>query len=147
MVILNIIEANLSTRILNIDSFSLMQIISVSFLAILFLQSGLDKVFDWKGNLEWMKAHFSESILKEVVPLLLATVTLVEVSAGIFSTVGVVNILVGKGDYVAFVGTLLSSMALLMLFFGQRIAKDYAGAGGLVPYFILTLVTLYILLH
>ena len=26
--------------------------------AILFIQSALDKVFDWKGNLEWITGHF-----------------------------------------------------------------------------------------
>ena len=31
--------------------------------AILFIQSGLDKVFDWKGNLEWLTGHFSKTFL------------------------------------------------------------------------------------
>ena len=34
--------------------FFIVQILSVSFLAILFLQSGLDKVLDKKGNLDWL---------------------------------------------------------------------------------------------
>ena len=63
MVLFDIIEATWTTRICNIDSLSLMQIFAVSFLAILFLQSGLDKVFDWKVNLEWLKGHFADSIL------------------------------------------------------------------------------------
>jgi diacylglycerol kinase len=36
-------------------------------------------------------------------------------------------------------------MSILALFFGQRVAKDYAGAAVLVPYFLLTLVALYLL--
>jgi hypothetical protein len=36
----------------------------------------------------------------------------------------------------ALFGVALSVLALLMLFFGQRMAKDYAGAAGLVPYFV-----------
>ena len=118
---------------------------AVFFLAILFLQSGLDKVFDWKVNLEWLKGHFANSILGGMVPVLLGMITLVEVAAGFFSAIGVINIIAGNGDYIAFIGALLSAMALLMLFFGQRIAKDYTGAVNLVPYFILTLATLYIL--
>ena len=35
--------------------------------------------------------------------------------------------------------------AIIALFFGQRIAKDYAGAAVLVPYFLLTLVAIYLL--
>ena len=145
MVLLDIAEASWTTRIYNIDSLSLMQIFAVSFLAILFLQSGLDKVFDWKVNLEWLKDHFANSILGGMVPVLLGIITLVEVAAGVFSAIGVINILIGNGDYIAFIGALLSAKALLMLFFGQRIAKDYTGAVSLVPYFILTLATLYIL--
>ena len=72
-------------------------------------------------------------------------ITLVELSAGLFSAIGALNILVGNSDFIAFIGVWLSNLALLMLFFGQRIAKDYAGAGALVPYFILSLATLYIL--
>lgn len=34
------------------------------FLAILFLQSGLDKIIDWKGNLTWLKGHLSNLHLK-----------------------------------------------------------------------------------
>ena len=31
--------------------------------AILFLQSGLDKALDWKGNLAWLTGHFAKSPL------------------------------------------------------------------------------------
>ena len=41
--------------------------------AILFLQSGLDKVFDWKGNLDWLTGHFAKTFMGRMVPLLLAT--------------------------------------------------------------------------
>ncbi len=73
----------------------ILQIFSTAFLAILFLQSGLDKVFDWKGNLEWLTGHFANSPLKGMVPLLLGVVTLVEVSAGVCSAIGAVAILLG----------------------------------------------------
>jgi|GEM_PF-6869632 len=49
-----------------------------AFLAILFLQSGLDKVLDWKGNLSWLKGHFGKTFLKNAVPLLLGIITLTE---------------------------------------------------------------------
>lgn len=116
-----------------------------AFLAILFIQSGLDKVFDWKGNLEWLTGHFSKSFLAGMVPLLLGTLTLFEVSAGVISAIGAVEVLVFKTFCFAFLGTLVSAVSLIMLFFGQRIAKDYAGAGGLVPYFLLVIIDLYFL--
>jgi diacylglycerol kinase len=34
---------------------------------------------------------------------------------------------------------------MLSLFFGQRMARDYAGAAVLVPYFLVTLIAIYLL--
>ena len=42
----------------------------------------------------------------------------------------------------ALYGTILASVALIMLFLDKRIAKDYIGAQSLVSYFILTILTL-----
>jgi diacylglycerol kinase len=39
----------------------------------------------------------------------------------------------------------VAALNLIMLFFGQRVAKDYGGAAILVPYFILTMVGLFVL--
>ena len=39
--------------------------------AILFLQSGLDKIFNYKGNLEWLTSHFAKSPLGGTVGLML----------------------------------------------------------------------------
>jgi len=114
-------------------------LLTAAILAILFLQSGLDKVFDWKGNLGWLQGHFAESPLAKVVPLLLLTVTVVEVSAGAVSAVGAVLLLIDPMQTdIALRGAQLSAVAIVMLFFGQRLAKDYAGAATLVPYFILS---------
>lgn len=121
------------------------QMLVSAFLAILFIQSGLDKVFDRKGNLEWLKGHFANSFLAGVVPILLGTLTFFEISAGLVSAIGAIEVLIYKTFCFAFLGTLLSAISLVMLFFGQRIAKDYAGAGGLVPYFILVIIDLYFL--
>jgi hypothetical protein len=48
---------------------------------------------------------------------------------------------------IAFYGAIVSSVATLCLFFGQRVAKEYAGAAVLVQYFLLTLVAIYLLGH
>jgi len=127
------------------QGFWIVQIFVSAFLAILFLQSGLDKVFDFKGNLGWLQGHFEKSFLKGMVPVLVVTITLVELAAGAASAIGVVQVLLSKSFCWAFIGTGLSALALVMLFFGQRVAKDYEGAGNLVPYFILTIINLYFL--
>ena len=123
----------------------LMQIFASAFLAILFLQSGIDKVLDRRGNFEWLKGHFAKSPLAGIVPALLICITILEVAAGALSAVGCVLIIVLKDSTIALYGAILSAAAITALFFGQRIAKEYAGAAVLVPYFLLTLVAIYLL--
>jgi diacylglycerol kinase len=122
-----------------------LQILPAAFLAILFLQSGIDKVVDWSGNLAWLKGHFAKSPLAVFVPLMLAVITTLELAAGLLSAIGCVRIALARGTEVAFYGAVVAAAALIALFFGQRVAKDYAGAAVLVPYFLLTLVTIYLL--
>jgi len=123
-------------------SFDLMRIAVSVFHAILFLQSGIDKIVDRAGNVSWLTGHFSKSPLASVVVPMLGLLTLVELAAGALSAVGAVLLVVNGGRVLAALGILLSMLALLMLFFGQRVAKDYAGAAGLVPYFLVTVLSL-----
>ena len=123
----------------------LMQILASAFLAILFLQSGIDKIVDRRGNLEWLKGHFAKSPLAGTVPALLTAITILEVAAGVLSALGCVLVLVTRDSTVAFCGAVISAVAIIALFFGQRVAKDYAGAAVLVPYFLLALVAIYLL--
>lgn len=113
-------------------------------LSILFIQSGLDKIFDWKGNLEWLNGHFSKTFLGGLVPILLATITVSEIATGFLSAAGIIYFLVSGSIGLIFYAAILGSMSLLALFFGQRIAKDYPGAVSIVPYFILTLIIIYL---
>ena len=123
----------------------LMQIFASAFLAILFLQSGIDKILDRRGNFEWLKGHFANSPLAGIVPALLISITILEIAAGALSAVGCVLIILSRDSTVAFYGAAISAVTVLALFFGQRIAKDYAGAAVLVPYFLLVLVAMYLL--
>ena len=123
----------------------IMQVLISAFLAVLFLQSGIDKVVDRRGNLEWLRGHFAKSSLARQVPLMMGVITILELSAGILSAVGCV-LLLARGDAtIAFYGAIVAAVVLLALFFGQRITKDYAGAAILVPYFLLTLFAIYVL--
>ncbi len=122
----------------------LMQILVAALLAILFLQSGIDKIVDRRGNLEWLKGHFAKSPLAGTVPALLTAITILEVAAGMLSAFGCVLVLLMRDSTVAFCGAVISAAAIIALFFGQRVAKDYAGAAVLVPYFVLALVAIYL---
>jgi len=122
-----------------------MQIFASAFLAILFIQSGIDKIIDWRGNLEWLMGHFAKSPLAGIVPALLITITILELAAGALSAVGCVFLIFSRDSTVAFYGAIVSALAIIALFFGQRMAKDYPGAAVLIPYFLLALVAIYLL--
>jgi hypothetical protein len=123
----------------------IMQVLASAFLAVLFLQSGIDKVIDRQGNLEWLKGHFAKSPLAKMVPMMVSVITLFEIAAGALSGVGCVLIVLGRGSACAFYGAVLAAVSILALFLGQRLAKDYAGAAVLVAYFLLTLVAIHLL--
>ena len=119
---------------------NLPSLLAASLVAVLFIQSGFDKISDRKGNLEWLTGHFSKTLLAGFVPMLLTIITLMELGAGLLAGAGVIYYLITFSTLVIFWAAVLAAVALLSLFFGQRIAKDYAGAASIVPYFILTLI-------
>lgn len=121
------------------------EILLLLFLIITFLQSGLDKMLDWNGNLSWLKGHFSKTPLKNSVPLLLGIVLVAELIAGILCLAGIYQLLTSGGFAMAFYGAILSCITLLMLLFGQRVAKDYEGAKTIAIYFIPTLFLVFLL--
>jgi diacylglycerol kinase len=123
----------------------LLQILVSALLAILFLQSGIDKVVDRRGNLEWLQGHFAKSPLAGIVPAMVTVITIIEVAAGALSAIGCVAIILSRSSTIAFYGAVISAIAIVALFFGQRMAKDYAGAAVLVPYFLLALSAIYLL--
>jgi diacylglycerol kinase len=123
----------------------LLTIFTSAFLAILFLQSGIDKVVDRRGNLEFLKGHFAKSPLAGIVPLLVTVITVLEIATGALSALGCVLIILTRDSTVAFYGAVLAAVSITALFFGQRMAKDYAGAAVLVPYFLVTLIAIYLL--
>jgi diacylglycerol kinase len=127
------------------EAIFLIQILISAFLAILFLQSGIDKVVDRRGNLEWLKGHFAKSPLAKIVPLLLTAITALEILTGALSTIGCVLIIFSRDSTLAFYGAVIAAITITALFFGQRMAKDYAGAAVLVPYFLMALTAIYLL--
>tara|TARA_R110002050_G_scaffold15706_3_gene48080 strand:- start:25247 stop:25645 length:399 start_codon:yes stop_codon:yes gene_type:complete len=121
------------------------EIILLLFLIITFLQSGIDKILDWSGNLSWLKGHFSKSPLKNSVPVLLGIVLLTEMIAALLCIGGIYQILAFNKTEIAFYGALFSCISLLMLLFGQRMAKDYEGAKTIAVYFIPAMFLLFLL--
>ena len=123
----------------------LAEIFILIMLAIVFLQSGIDKITDWKGNLGWLQGHFSKSLLKDVVPASLFLVMLMELASGATAVAGAIILFTQGNSCIAFLSGILSAVTFLMLFLGQRLAKDYPGAQTIVIYLIPTVFLLYLL--
>lgn len=115
----------------------LCQIFIAIFLFIAFFQSGMDKVIDRKGNLDFLKAHFSDSPIIKIIPIMLPILTFLEVIGSLMLGYGVYYALVKRSTLWIFYGFVVIAITMIILFTGQRVAKDYLGAADLVPYFIL----------
>ena len=119
------------------DPLVLCQILIAIFLSIVFLQSGLDKVIDRKGNEEYFKSQLSNSILNKITSFLLSMLTALELMGGGMLVYGIYFAFVERTTLWIFYGLVVLSITTILLMAGQRIAKDYLGAADLVPYFIL----------
>ena len=119
------------------DPLVLCQILIAIVFIITFIQSGVDKVIDRYGNRLYFKDHFSNSILKNYTSIMLTFITLFELICGFVLIYGVYFSFVERTTLWIFYGFVICIINLILLFLGQRIAKDYIGASDLVPYIIL----------
>src|SRR5438045_9762639 len=103
----------------------LLQILVSAFLAILFLQSGIDKIVDRRGNLEWLKGHFAKSPLGGFVPLLFAALTIIEVGAGVLSGIGFLELILEHITAIAFYGDVVSAAEIIAMLYVPCISIEY----------------------
>lgn len=126
------------------DAEAIVRFLVTSFFAVVFLQSGLDKLTDRAGNLAYMRAVFEKSpVPAGLVPVLLGVLTALELTAGALCALGIVS---GnfrhEGVGIAALGVGLSGLTLVGLILGQRLARDYAGAAVIAAYFAVALIGL-----
>ena len=115
----------------------------LAFNAIVFLQSGIDKIVNWKGNLDFITQTLSKVFSNQLIKVALFTVTVLETLGGLFSTLGIfLNIF--RLDYLIYaqLGLSLCTSALLVLLIGQRISQNYEGAKTIAVYFVTSLIGL-----
>jgi len=121
------------------------EILVLLFLIVTFFQSGIDKITDWKGNVSFISDHFKNSPLKNMVPILLATLLFLEVVASVLMIIGVYQLATSGVKEIALIGVEIAAISLILMLVGQRLAKDYAGAMTLAVYFIITVFGLILL--
>ncbi len=123
--------------------FNVASILVLVLLAVTFIQSGYDKAIYWKDNLAWLKEHFANTKLRNHVPMALFHILVLELISGILCVVGCIQLLVNNGRTFGLYGGIFSCITLIMLLFGQRLAKDYDGARTIVIYFIPAVMVVY----
>ena len=115
---------------------TLIKMIAPCLMSILFLQSGIDKALNYKGNLAYFNDYFKNSILAKFPFLLLPIITIMEIISGILCLIGTYELFAYGDRRWAYWGLIGAASSLIALFFGQRMAKDYAGSVNLVVYII-----------
>lgn len=111
------------------------------FFAFTFLQSGIDKVLHREDNLGWFKSVFETTFIGRIIVPLFYWITFQEIAVGIimiiaalcYSGILCINCFATEWGYV------LCVFVLLQMFTGQRIAKDYVGAAGIIPYILVAI--------
>ena len=96
---------------------SFIHICIATFFTILFIQSGVDKIKDWGGNLGWLNEHFSKSLFKSLVKPLLIILTALELAAGTVTGLGVVQIVFSQNPNLAQYGLALCAIAYITVKF------------------------------
>ena len=129
-------------QLLNYNAIEVVQILVSIFFSIVFFQSGIDKIIDRDGNVSFFKNHFNKTPLQGVTVLMLTILTVLELIAAAMCFLGCFNILIYRNSVFIFYGLILCAIVLLLLLFGQRIAKDYVGAADITIYFILCIITI-----
>jgi hypothetical protein len=72
-------------------------------------------------------------------------IAVLETIAGLLAALGALIVLFDGGTLVAFWGLVFSTISLLCLLFGNRIAKEYGGAVVIATYFAVALLGLLLL--
>lgn len=121
-----------------------LKILVLLFVFITFLQSGLDKVTDWKGNISWLKDHFKDTAIRGMVPLSLLLVLVFEWLTTLATVLAFYEVWKGENNQWAVVSLVLAALTLMMLLLGQRLAKDYDGARTIVIYLMPVFFGLYL---
>lgn len=121
------------------------QIFILIYIVITFGYSAIEKLLQWKESTGFYENHFRETSLKNTIPFLLKVVILLEIITVIICVIGLLGLIVFSNKEFGFYGLILAAITLIGLMFGQRIAKDYAGAMNITVYFILTIIGVFML--
>ncbi|MBM3399922.1 MAG: DoxX family membrane protein [Bacteroidetes bacterium] len=126
------------------DKMMVLKCLMLLFPAVIFLQSGLDKLFKMEGNKTYILSVFKKTFLKPISGTLFYLLMILELACGMMAITGFFTLVSRDDETIGYFTFLLSVITLTGLLAGQRIACDYAGAAGIIPYLILAFLGLYL---
>jgi uncharacterized membrane protein YphA (DoxX/SURF4 family) len=112
----------------------------LTFFLIVFIQSGLDKVLDYNGNLSFLNGLLGGFFSSSLIAVSLVSVTILELTSGILCLLGIISFFIEGSTFIGLIGLIVGSLALLVLLFGQRVSKNYEGAKTITIYFTLSVI-------
>jgi hypothetical protein len=121
---------------------TLLQSIALLFVLLVFGQSSLDKIFHFEGNLNYFRHQFKDSPLSSGVRILLTLLTAMELLSALLAAFALFALWTMGEQVPGLFAMALAGLTFVCLIFGQRMAKDYAGAAGIVPYLLVALLGL-----
>ena len=122
-----------------IEARTIAYLLILVFFSIVFIQSGMDKIIDKKGNLSFLVSHLEKVFSRTLIKIAFYVVTFLEISSGILCLLGTFQLLFFEQKQLGLIGIFVGSVALLILLFGQRVSRNYDGAQTIVVYFILSI--------
>lgn len=123
-----------------------LHILLLLFIVITFLTSTIEKVTDWKGQLEWFEKHFNETILRPKIAFFLKALIILDFITSALAVIGLITLLWNGDQTYGVYAHISAAITVLCMLLGQRIAKDYQGASSLSTYFLVLIFGLYLLL-
>ena len=135
----------MKSNVVRVNALLLARLAACGFFAILFLQSGVDKLIDRKGNLDYLVPHFEKSPFRRGVPALLSLLTLLELASGLSAALSLFVVWSNGPHWIPVLSIGICCGTFLCLFLGQRLARDYAGAATIASYFGVALLSLYLM--
>lgn len=126
-------------------SSNLAEIFILLFLIITFGISVIEKLTDWKGTISYIEENFKNTFIKNFIKPLIAILIALEVFSLIFLILGAFQLFSTKEKEYALLGCVFSTISILYMLIGQRIAKDYPGATSLAIYFLVSVFGIYLL--
>ena len=108
--------------------------------------SFFEKISDYAGTKSFMEFHFKDTFLAKRITLLLPILIVVELVAVILLILALINYFftISSINFSRF-ALISCAISLMMLLFGQRVAKDYQSSAGITIYFILVIIGLFLI--